>query len=78
MPTIFHIGPYRFFFFSNEGLEPMHVHVESGDQYAKFWIKPVALVNSLGYNGAELNKISKIIKENEKMIEEKWNEYFSC
>lgn len=55
----------------------MHIHVESGDQYAKFWLKPVALAKSIGYNGKELNILSKLIKENEETFEEKWNEYFS-
>ncbi len=26
MPTILRIGPYRFYSFSHEGLEPSHVH----------------------------------------------------
>lgn len=28
MPTILRDGPYRLFFYSNEGEEPPHVHVE--------------------------------------------------
>ena len=28
----------RFFFYSNEGSEPPHVHVESGDGTAKLWL----------------------------------------
>jgi hypothetical protein len=31
MPTVLRIDGYRFFFFSNEGNEPVHIHVESGD-----------------------------------------------
>jgi hypothetical protein len=31
MPTVLRIGPYRFFFYSNEGHEPPHIHVESAD-----------------------------------------------
>ena len=27
MPTILRIGPYRFFFYSSEDGEPIHVHV---------------------------------------------------
>ena len=27
VPTIHREGPYGFFFFSNEGLEPAHVHI---------------------------------------------------
>ncbi len=36
MPTVTRIGAYRFFFFSNEGTEPPHVHVEREDALAKF------------------------------------------
>ncbi|MGV8124631.1 MAG: DUF4160 domain-containing protein [Candidatus Xenobiia bacterium LiM19] len=41
MPTVFRSGSYRFFFFSNENDEPKHIHIESSDKYAKFWIEPV-------------------------------------
>jgi hypothetical protein len=34
MPTVFRSGPYRFFFFSDEGNEPVHVHVEASGHYA--------------------------------------------
>ena len=54
----------------------MHIHVESGDQYAKFWLKSVALAKSIGYNASELNRLSRLVKENEKLFEEKWNDYF--
>ena len=42
MPTVDRIGPYRFFFFANEGNEPPHVHVQRGRALAKFWLQPVA------------------------------------
>lgn len=51
MPTILREGRYRFFFFSNESTEPRHVHVESADGYAKFWLEPVELMKSIGYKG---------------------------
>ena len=44
MPTILRIHGYRFFFFSNEGKGKPHIHVESGDNYGKYWLKPVILV----------------------------------
>ena len=28
VPTILRVGPYRFFFFSNENNEPAHIHVQ--------------------------------------------------
>lgn len=40
MPTIMRIDGYRFFFFSNEGSEPPHIHVEQAERYAKFWLNP--------------------------------------
>ena len=76
MPTIRRIGGYRFFFFSNEGNEPPHVHVESGDNYAKFWIRPVKLARNYGFNSVELNQIRLLVFENQIFIKEKWNEYF--
>ena len=75
MPTILKIDGYRFFFFSNEGNEPMHVHVESAEQHAKFWLHPVALVDSVGYNGKELTRLRKIIEERAVFFMEKWNEH---
>lgn len=41
MPTVLKIGGYRFFFYSNEGNEPPHIHVEKSDSLAKFWLDPV-------------------------------------
>jgi len=43
MPTVMRIAGYRFFFYSNEGSEPAHVHVQSGDGEAKFWLNPIEL-----------------------------------
>ena len=77
MPTILKIDGFRFFFFSNEGVEPAHIHVESGDGYAKFWLDPVFLTDSNGYNSTELNKIRKLTVENERLFLDKWNEYFN-
>ena len=76
MPTVLRVGPYRFFFFSNEGNEPAHIHVESGDSYAKFWLQPVALAKSGAYDSGELNRIRKIVVEHCDLFVEKWNEYF--
>ncbi|MEW6201505.1 MAG: DUF4160 domain-containing protein [bacterium] len=54
MPTVLKVGRFRFFFFSNEWDEPIHIHIESGDEYAKFWLEPVQLAKSVGYNAKEL------------------------
>lgn len=54
MPTIFRRGPYRFFFYAGDKDEqPTHVHVERDDKIAKFWLDPIRLQMSRGFNRAE-------------------------
>ena len=77
MPTILRQGKYRFFFFSNEGNEPSHIHIESGDSYAKFWLNPVALEKSSDYSSRELTRIYNIVLSNKEYFNNKWNAYFS-
>lgn len=77
MPTILRIDGFRFFFFSLEGNESHHIHVENGDKVAKFWLKPVNLASSFGVRSHELTKIRTIICNNRAIFLEKWDEYFS-
>jgi hypothetical protein len=67
---------YRFFFFSNEGHEPVHVHVEKAEKYAKFWLRPVSVAYNYKFNSVELNRIAKLIEARKDEIEGKWNDYF--
>jgi hypothetical protein len=76
MPTVLRIKGFRFFFFSNDLKEPVHIHVESGDKYAKFWLDPVHLERSVGYNAKELNTIRNLVTEHSDIIKRKWDEYF--
>ena len=76
MPTVLRIKGFRFFFFSNDIKEPVHIHVESDDKYAKFWLDPVQLAKSVGYNARELSKIRNLIIENSAIFKRKWDEYF--
>ena len=77
MPTIFRDGPYRFFFYSGDRDEPMHVHVERDDKIAKVWLEPLRLCNSGGFKRAELSKILRIIEQNREIMMEAWNDYFN-
>ena len=76
VPTILKVKGYRFFFFSGEGQEPVHVHIESAEKYAKFWLNPVSLVRSWGFRSHEATELHKIIEEHKKRFQEKWYEYF--
>ncbi|MEQ8554350.1 MAG: DUF4160 domain-containing protein [Cyclobacteriaceae bacterium] len=77
MPTILRIGPYRFYFYSADGDEPTHVHVQRDDYTAKFWVNPVRLDKNLGFRNKEINELFRMIEENQLFIIEKWNEYFN-
>ncbi len=55
MPTVLRIKGFRFFFFSNDMSEPVHIHVESKRKISKFWLEPIQLAKSVGYNARELS-----------------------
>ena len=76
MPTIIREGGFRLFFYSDEGILP-HVHVQYQGRTAKFWINPIHLAYNRGLNASELSKSATLIKKHEKLIQEKWNEFFS-
>jgi hypothetical protein len=76
MPTVLRIGPYRFFFFSNEGDEPVHIHVQRERALAKFWLKPLLLAGSSGFQPHDLRRIQRHVEENQDLLLEAWNEYF--
>jgi len=76
VPTVLRLRGVRFFFFSNEFNEPAHIHVESGDKYAKFWLEPVQLARSVGYDARELSEIRNLIVKNLDVLRRRWDEYF--
>ena len=78
MPTVFREGDCRYFFFSSDGAEPIHVHVRRAGDTAKFWLDDViSLVYNNGFRQNEISEIRKIIRRNRRRIEAKWNDYFS-
>jgi hypothetical protein len=76
MPTAMRLGKFRFFFFSNEGDEPRHIHVESGSAYAKFWLEPVDLAKSVGYKNNELAELRRIIEDRRLLLKARWDAHF--
>ena len=76
MPTVARIGPYRFFFFSNEGLEPRHIHVRRDRNLAKFWLDSVALASSVGIQVHELRELERLVAENRQTLVEAWDGFF--
>ena len=76
MPTVLREGGFRFFFFSREGQEPPHIHVEAAERYAKFWLRPVSLASSFGFRSHELTTLLRLVEQHQRRFEEAWNEHF--
>jgi Domain of unknown function (DUF4160) len=76
MPTVLRLGRFRFFFYSNEGQEPPHIHVKAGGDEAKFWLDPIALAANYGFNGRELGEIEQLIEQHRAEFLEAWDEHF--
>jgi hypothetical protein len=64
------------FFYSADGGEPMHVHLERDSSTAKFWLNPVRIAWSDDFGRHEIQRIEKIVAENQGLLMEKWNECF--
>ena len=63
MPTVLRIGPYRFFFYAGDREEPPHIHVERDDNIANFWLEPIRLQSSGGFNRVKLTVSDELLKK---------------
>ena len=77
MPTVLRVGRYRFSFFSNENLEPPHVHVHADSDQAKFWLDPVVLAANYGFRARDLSEMERIVLQHRATLLEAWYEHFS-
>ena len=72
----FALGAYRAFFYSNEGSEPAHIHVRSGDKGAKFWLHDLSVAVNAGFPAREIGDIIRHLKQNRDALASAWNEHF--
>jgi hypothetical protein len=75
-PTVFRESGFRFYFFSRE--EPrMHVHVQSQNGEAKFWLEPkIELAQHIGLSRHEINEALRLVQEHENEIRNAWLKHF--
>lgn len=76
MPNVLRVGGHRFFFYSEEGREPPHIHVRNAEKYAKFWLEPVRLAEAYNYNRVELRRVQELVEAHRAHFLEGWNEHF--
>ncbi len=76
MPTVLVVGPWRFYFYSADGIEPPHVHVERDDRIAKIWLHDLSFARQSGFSARELSQILSIARAHRSQLQEAWNAYF--
>jgi hypothetical protein len=77
-PTVFRQRGFRFFFFSREEAR-MHIHVQSADGEAKFWLEPsISIARAHGLSDRELTRIRRIIEAHEIELRDAWHAHFGC
>ena len=65
-----------FFFYMNEGQEPMHVHVRHAGGFSKFRIMPLTLAYAEGMKVRELATEEKMIRDHLDLIRSRRHEVF--
>ena len=68
---------YRFVFYASDWEQPPHVHVQREDRIGKFWLDPVRLERSGGFERSETRRITRILKRDQESFLKSWRAYFS-
>lgn len=80
MPTVLFVLGWRLFFYSNEGMESMHIHARKGEAECKFWLFPdrFEIEEAFEYNLTPglRREIRRIIYQHLDEICEAWLEVF--
>jgi hypothetical protein len=78
MPTVLLMNGFRFFFYSNENNEPIHIHIAKDNAEGKVWLEPeIKIAYMHNFNNAEQRNIMEIVFEHYEEFKNKWNEYFN-
>ncbi|MBV8795127.1 MAG: DUF4160 domain-containing protein [Hyphomicrobiales bacterium] len=70
------MGRAAILFLQPENSEPPHIHVESRDATAKYWLEPVELARSRGFRARELTRLRATIIEHRHELLEAWYAHF--
>lgn len=55
----------------------MHIHVQSSDGEAKFWLEPrIELARSHGLNDQDLRRVGELVEQHESEIRDAWRRHF--
>ena len=54
-----------------------HIHIEKAEKTAKFNLEFVELIKSTRFNASELKQIRNLVEQNQELLIQKWDEFFS-
>ena len=80
MPTILLISGWRFFFYANEGDEPIHIHAKKAEMECKFWLKEdifeTEIALSFNMKNSDIREVKQIIYQHFDYIILEWKKFF--
>ncbi len=77
MPTVLIVNGFRFYFYSNENDEAIHIHIEKAEGNAKYWLVPkMEEEYSYGFTVKQRKEIKEIISKNINELITAWDDYF--
>jgi len=76
MPTVLRKYGFRFHFYSADGHEPPHIHVDGSDGEAKVWLSDCGLAASKGFSQRDIARILQAVQEHRQQMLEAWHGYF--
>ena len=79
MPTILLLNGWRFYFYSNENNEPIHIHVQKAEMEAKFWLREdifdIEEAFSYHMNPKDVRDVRRIIFDHFDYFIDEWKKY---
>ncbi len=76
MPTVLRYKGYRFYFYSSDGDEPPHVHVDHSGRTIKIWLKTLKVAYNDGYPMRAITVILDVVDQHREEFLEAWRGYF--
>jgi len=76
MPTVLRKYGFRFHFYSADGHEPPHIHVDGNGGEAKVWLRDGRLAESKGFSQRDIGRILQAVREHGPQMLEAWHDYF--
>ena len=68
MPTFFRWRNCRFYFWSHEGNEPRHVHIDCAENIAKVRLADLSVARNEGFNSGEMKNLIEQARLNRQRI----------